>query len=198
MEDNQMKIKHLILIILSLILVVPTVYADDYQDGLAAFVKKDFKAALKKLKPLAEKGHAKTQNKLGEMYGKGQVVSQDYKEAFKWYQLAGEQGNAIAQYNLGMMYANGDGVPQDYKETVKWFQLAAEQGYAQDQFNMGAWYEYGIGVDQDLLLAHMWYNLAGSNGHKDGPKYKNILEKKMTPQQIEKAQEMARNWKPRN
>jgi TPR repeat protein len=85
----------------------------------------------------------------------------------------------------------------DYKETVRLFRLSAEQGYAQDQFNMGAWYEYGIGVDQDLLLAHMWYNLAGSNGHKDGPKYKNILEKKMTPQQIEKAQEMARNWKPK-
>jgi len=66
-----MKIKHLILIILSLILVVPVVYADDYQDGVDAFDKKDFKAALKKLKPLAEKGHAKAQNKLGEMYGNG-------------------------------------------------------------------------------------------------------------------------------
>ena len=50
-----MKIKHLILIILSLILVVPVVYADDYQDGVDAFDKKDFKAALKKLKPLVEK-----------------------------------------------------------------------------------------------------------------------------------------------
>ena len=62
-----MKIKHLILIILSLILVVPVVYADDYQDGVDAFVKKDFKTALKKLKPLAEKGYAKAQNKLGDL-----------------------------------------------------------------------------------------------------------------------------------
>ena len=78
-----MKIKHLILIILSLILVVSTVYADDYQDGKDALLKKDFKAALKKLKPLAEKRYAKAQNKLGVMYVSGQGVSQDYKEAFK-------------------------------------------------------------------------------------------------------------------
>ena len=62
-----MKIKHLILIILSLILVVPAVYADDYQDGVDAFDKKDLKAALKKLKLFAEKGHAKAQYKLGDM-----------------------------------------------------------------------------------------------------------------------------------
>ena len=43
-----MKIKHLILIILPLILVVTPVYADDYQEGVDAFLKKDFKAALKK------------------------------------------------------------------------------------------------------------------------------------------------------
>ena len=96
-----MKIKHLILIILSLILVVPVVYADDYQDGVDAFDKKDFKAALKKLKPLAEKGHAKAQNKLGEMYGNGEGVSHDYKEAFKWYRLSAEQGFPQAQFNLG-------------------------------------------------------------------------------------------------
>jgi len=28
-------------------------------------------------------------------------------------------------------------------------------------------------------------------------KNKNLVEKKMTPSQIEKAQEMARNWKPK-
>ncbi len=97
-----MKIKHLILIILSLILVVPAVYADDYQDGVDAFDKKDFKAALKKLKPLAEKGHASAQQKLGELYS-----TQDHKEAVKWYRLAAEQRNEGAQVNLAIMYDEG-------------------------------------------------------------------------------------------
>ena len=40
-----MKTKHLILIILSLMLVVPTVYAGDYQEGEDAYERKDFKTA---------------------------------------------------------------------------------------------------------------------------------------------------------
>ena len=43
----------------------------------------------------------------------------------------------------------------------------------------------------------MWFNLSGSNGSKLGVEGRNIVEKGMTPSQIEKAQEMARNWKPK-
>ena len=197
MEHNQMKIKHLILIILSLIFVVPAVYADDYQDGMDAFIKKDFKAALKKLKPLAEKGHAKAQYRLGLSYERGKGVSEDYKEAAKWYQLAGEQGFANAQYRLGFLYEKGQGVPQDYKEAVKWCRLSAEQGDVEAQFTLGLMYDFGQGVPQDYALAHMWFNLCGSSGDVNCVDKRNIVEKKMTKQQIEKAQEMARNWKPK-
>ena len=103
-----MKIKHLILIILPLILVVTPVYADDYQEGVDAYKKKDYKTAFEKWKPLAEKGHASAQQKLGELYS-----TQDHKEAVKWYRLAAEQGHAKAQHNLGSMYRTGKGVPQD-------------------------------------------------------------------------------------
>jgi len=47
------------------------------------------------------------------------------------------------------------------------------------------------------VSAHMWFNLSGSNGNKGGVENRNIVEKRMTKQQIEKAQEMARNWKPK-
>ena len=42
----------------------------------------------------------------------------------------------------------------------------------------------------------MWWNLAGSNGNKEAAENRDILENKMSPSQLEKAQEMARNWKP--
>ena len=61
---------------------------------------------------------------------------------------------------------------------------------------MGAMYEKGQGVPRDYALAHMWFSLSGSNGYKDGVKNKNLVEKEMTPSQIEKAQRLARNWKP--
>ena len=103
---------------------------------------------------------------------------------------------AQAQFNLGNKYAKGDGVPQDYQEAFKWYRLSAEQGDADAQSNLGLMYYNGQGVPQDYVLAHMWFNLCGSGGDKDCVKSRNIVEKRMSNQQIEKAKEMARNWKP--
>ena len=102
MEHHQMKIKHLIMIILSITLVVIPVYADDYQEGMDAFGRKDIKTALKKFKPLAEKGHLKAQTRLGWMYENGKGVPQDYKQAVKCFRRSAEQGFAKAQYNLAV------------------------------------------------------------------------------------------------
>jgi hypothetical protein len=43
----------------------------------------------------------------------------------------------------------------------------------------------------------MWLNLCSSNGYKDAVKNRDIIEKDMSKIQIEKAQDMARNWKPK-
>jgi len=62
------------------------------------------------------------------------------------------------------------------------------------------WVRYikeGNGVLQDYALAHMWWNICGSGGNEDCVQRRNTVEKGMTPSQIEKAQEMARNWKPK-
>ena len=144
--------------------------------------------------PLAEQGVASAQFNLGNMYNGGQGVTQDYKQAVKWYRKAAEQGYARAQFNLGNMYASGQGVIQDYKQAVKWYRKAAEQGDADAQNNLGAMYGNGQGVTQDYVLAHMWWNIAASSGDKDSIYNRDILAKKMSPSQIEKAQDMAREW----
>jgi TPR repeat protein len=121
----------------------------------------------------------------------------DYKKAYKlWLPLA-EQGKASAQFNLGVMYEKGQGVPQDYKEAVKWYRLSAQQGDVDAQLKLGVSYGMGRGVPKDYALAHMWWNLSGSNGNKEAAENRDIVETKMTPQQIEKAEEMARNWTPK-
>jgi uncharacterized protein len=173
-----------------------SVYGDDWEDGFDAYNRKDYKTAYKFWLPLAEQGNAWAQPLLGWMYSKGKGVPQDYKEAVKWYRLSAEQGNAAGQYNLGFVYEKGQGVPQDYKEAVRLYRLSAEQGVADAQINLGLMYEKGQGVPQDYVSAHMWWNLAGTNGNKMAVRNRNSIEKKMTPQQIEKAQDMARNWKP--
>ena len=145
----------------------------------------------------AERGNADAQYKLGVMYDQGQGVPKDYKEAVKWYRLSAEQGHAKAQINLGVMYVDGYGIPQDNQKAVKWFRLSADQGYAKAQYNLGVMYVNGDGVSQDYVLAYMWFHIAGSYGHKNAVANREILKQEMTLSQLEKAQEMARNWKPK-
>ena len=123
--------------------------------------------------------------------------SKDYETAYKLLLPLAKQGYAPAQHNLGLMYLRGQEVLQDYKEAIKWYLLAAEQEYSLAQNTVGAMYAQGQGVPQDYVLAHMWFNLASSKGNKNYAHNRNMMEGKMTPSQIEKAQEMARNWKPK-
>ncbi len=116
----------------------------------------------------------------------------DYKTALReWLPLA-EEGNAIVQYFLGLMYKHGRGVPQDYKTAAKWYALSAEQGDKDSQYNLGVMYGNGQGVLQDYARAHMWINLAASNGQKIAIESRDSITKLMTPAQIDKAQDLAR------
>ena len=120
----------------------------------------------------------------------------DYKTAYKSFLPLAEQGDAVAQYCLGIMYDEGQGVLQDYKQALKWYRLSAEQGDSYSQYKLGMSYYKRAVVPQDYVSAHMWLNLSATNGRKYAVGDRDKVEKKMTPQQIEKAQEMARNWKP--
>ena len=136
-----------------------------------------------------------TENTLQELKQQeedGQGVLQDDKEVVRLYRLAAERGYAKAQSNLGLMYRNGQGVTQDDKEAVRWLRLAAAQGVAKAQYNLGVMYGQGRGVPQDYALAHMWWNIASAAGDAGGTENRDLVAKQMTPQQIEKAQEMAR------
>ncbi len=168
------------------------VYAQDFSKGLAAYNSGDYATALQEWRPLAEQGDASAQYNLGVMYSNGHGVTQDYKETVKWYLKSAEQGYANAQYNLGVTYYDGHGVTQDYKEAVKWYLKSAEQGEASAQLNLGVMYSNGQGVLQDNVVAHMWSNIANANGHELGGQNRDTLAKEMTPQDISKAQAMAR------
>ena len=99
----------------------------------------------------------------------------------------------LADWDAGMDAYNAG----DFQTALKnWIPLA-EQGDAKAQSILGLMYENGKGVLQDYALAHMWWNICGSGGNEDCVKSRYLVEERMTPSQIEKAQEMARNWKPK-
>ena len=100
----------------------------DYQAGVDAYNKKDFKTALDEWLPLAEAGDATAQNAVGAIYDHGLGVEKDDVAAVHWYQLAADQNFPLAMRNLAMMYAGGHGVAFDKDQAEYWFQKAAEAG----------------------------------------------------------------------
>ena len=59
----------------------------------------------------------------------------------------------------------------------------------------------GKGVPQDAVRAHIWINLAasqlsGEERERVG-KVRDFIASKLTPDQLAKAQELARNWQPK-
>jgi TPR repeat protein len=132
---------------------------------------------------------------LGGLYAKGQGVSQDYATAKQWYEKAAAQGLAVAQFNLGLLYAYGQVVSQDYTKARQWWEKAAAQGETQAQGNLGTLYANGLGVPQDDVRAYMWITLdmANSDGaqQKFTAEVRDMLARRMTPAQIEKAQRLS-------
>ena len=105
-----------------------------------------------------------------------------------------EQGDAFAQARLGVMYDLGDGVPEDDEEAVRWYRLAAEQENAAAQNALGVMYDNGDGVPEDFVYAYMWYNLSAAQGIEVAQSNKDVLEGRMTRDQIAAAQRLSREW----
>jgi len=156
-----------------------------YENGEG--VPQDYKTAVKWYKLAAEQGNADAQRNLRILQKK--VTEQIQRK--KLHERA-EQGDVFFQYNLGFMYSNGKGVLQDYKTALKWYKLAAEQGDNRAQYNLGQMFSEGNGVIQDDVYAHMWGNIAASNGNEGGGELRDLIAKEMTPSQLEKSQDLAR------
>ena len=88
----------------------------------------------------------------------------------------------------------------DYETALREFKPLAEQGNAAAQNNLGGLYEIGQGVLKDYVYAHMWLSIAAISAEgMNASKYRDIVAerrdfvaKQMTPSQLEKAQDLAR------
>ena len=158
------KLLRAMLTAIMLVVMARAAIAGPWEDAVAAHGRGDYATTLRLLRPLADQGLAKEQERLGALYYGGHGVPQDYTEAVKWFRPAAEQGDANALYALGLMYHNGQGVPQDYTEAVKWFRLAVLWGRANAQYNLGFMYANGQGVPQDYTEAVKWFRLAAERG----------------------------------
>jgi uncharacterized protein len=178
---------------------VAPVIAGPLEDGVSAFGRGDYAAAEAILRQLADQGGAEAQYYLGSMYYEGHEVPRRYIVAAQWYRKAAKQGYRDAQAALGEMYFGGYGVPQNDAMAIVWWRKAADQGDSGAQNSLGIMSEKGISVPKNLVLAYKWYSLAvtGDSNYKLATKGElDRISLLMTPAQIAKAQNLAREWKP--
>lgn len=111
------------------IISAPVAHSGTWEDGLKAFARKEYAAAAKLFRPLAEKGNAVAQYRIALMHKMGLGVSKDRKQAQKWSRLAAKQGNPEAQVLLGSLYYTGEGKEsEDIEKAYMWYDVAAMQG----------------------------------------------------------------------
>ena len=102
----------------------------EFQVGMDAYNRGDFKTALREWQPMAEQGDARAQFYFGLLYENGDGVPLDYAKARQWYEKAAVQGDAKAQLYLGLQSSFGQGVPMDLVDAYMWYSLAAGNGNA--------------------------------------------------------------------
>ena len=120
------------LLVLLLLIAKPSiVIAGPWEDGYAAYQRKDYAVAVEKWRLVAQTGKAEAQSLLGLMYFFGQGVKQDYPQAITWLRMAAAQGEARAQFKLGALHENGQGFSKDSVVAATWYTMAAEQGHSE-------------------------------------------------------------------
>ena len=87
--------------------------AGPFEDGLAAYHRGFYAAALKFWRPLAEQGDARAQKSLGVIYAQGLGVPQDDAEAAKWHQLANAQISTESR-NVDWLSEDSSATVEDY------------------------------------------------------------------------------------
>jgi len=133
------------------------VQADTLEDGISAFEKHDFNAAVRLLEPLAEQGNVEAEYFMGTFYMYGYGVPMDPPQATGWYKRAyghwetqARAGNSQAMVEVAGMLTTGLGVTRDDKAAVTWLRKAGDMGNAEAWAELGGLYVEGAGVPKDV------------------------------------------------
>ncbi|MRR07565.1 MAG: DUF4034 domain-containing protein [Deltaproteobacteria bacterium] len=137
---------------------------------------------------LAEQGDVFSQLGLAKDYSKGEVGKvQDHALAFKFAKSAAEKGYVPAQAWLGLMYFSGKGVNTDKNTGIQLLENAAKQGD-----NEGMFYLPHYLVKQNKHLESLAWLLV-SKDKKWAQEMIPVVEKTLTPEEIESAKQKSAN-----
>jgi len=171
----------------------------NFDEGLAAYERNDYPAALKEFKPLAEGDHTQAQGKLCEMHMEQKGVPYDAKELLQWCRKAAENGHAKAQFILGSFYGRGGIVPENHATAGSWYVKAADQGDIESLYGLASVLGYGDRVKHDVVAGYALYTLYATRdpSKKDraiSSRKRFVEDLSLTPAQIAEGEELAAKW----
>jgi len=140
---------------------------------------------------LAGPGHADLEKARDLMEGS------KFEEAMDALLPMAHAGNADAEELIGVMYAMGLGVERDDERAFEWYLRSSMKGHPGAQSGIGWYYEVGRGMPApDLVRAYLWYGLSEIGGDIDAKLSLEEVQKKMTDEEIRRAQVLIDDYKP--
>lgn len=124
--------------------------------------KSKYENALAIIAPLAMKGIAEAQFRMGWMYIQGDAVEKSLEDAALWFEKAAKQGHADAGHEIATAYRQGDGVVADYDKAKYWFEEAGKNGRYDSRYNLKNLEEFGIDTPEKKVEAEEFYGYYAS------------------------------------
>lgn len=124
------------------------------------------------------------QKGLALLHGWG--VQEDKVEAWIWLKKAAQAGHKKAQYRMAHFEAFL--FLHEREVLVPGLKEASEKGDPFSQYKLGTFYEQGLGVEESYSQAFHWYKLSERNGYSDAAKSLEELKRKMTADEVQKAE----------
>lgn len=134
------------LVALAVVLSIGSPTRAGYKEGLRAYRAKDYATALREFRPAADRGNARAQYRLGQMYERGRGVSPDTQTALRWYGLAAQKGHAQSMRGLQRVYRKM-GTTESYIEAHKWATLSLEKKPSEELAHWREWLEERLTYD---------------------------------------------------
>lgn len=123
---------------------------DPVKEGVDAWERGDYRAAVDKWRGPAIQGNADAQFNLGQAYKLGRGVPVDLIQAEEWYRKAAIQGHPQAEDNYGLALFQNNKRAQ----AVPWLERSANRGEPRAQFVLGTMYFNGDTVERDWVRAY--------------------------------------------
>lgn len=132
----------------------------DVKDGVEAWQKGDYQAAVAQWRPLALAGDADAQFNLGQAYKLGRGVPADLVQAEGWYRRAAKQGHLQAEDNLGLILFTAN----RREEAMPYIVRSADRGEPRAQYVLGTAHFNGDLAAEDWPRAYALTKRASDAG----------------------------------